>query len=417
MNISEQNRALGLSTLAFTICFAVWTLFSIIGVSIKEELLLSDTQFGLLVATPVLTGSISRLFLGLWTERYGGRVMFPLQMLLTAMAVWGLTWASSFAGFLLAALGLGLAGGSFIIGVAYVSRWFGQERQGTALGIFGVGNAGAALTSFAAPFLVLALGWEGTAQVYAVVLAVSAALFYALAKTDPVLAQKGGAGKPVATLASQLAPLKNPQVWRFSLYYFFVFGGFVALASFLPRFYMGAYGLELTIAGVLAGLYAMPGALFRAFGGWVADKVGARRVIRFTFALSMLLLLLLGFPGGQFSTQGINGVITIEFGLSLWGFVALTVVLGFAMSLGMAAVFKHIPAYYPQHVGAVGGLVGMIGGLGGFFLPIAFGLLLDMTGIWTTPFLLLFILVALSSLWMFLAIRRMEPKPGLSAAT
>ena len=183
---TDQYRALGLSTFAFTVCFAVWTIFSIIGVKIKQELGLSDTQFGLLVATPVLTGSVSRIFLGVWTEQFGGRVMFPLQMLITAVCVWLLTSVHSYEIFLVAALGLGLAGGSFIVGVAYTSRWFEKERQGTALGIFGAGNVGAAVTNFAAPFLVVALGWEGTARVYAVVLVITAVLFFLLAKTDPV---------------------------------------------------------------------------------------------------------------------------------------------------------------------------------------------------------------------------------------
>jgi len=169
-----RNRALILSTVAFAICFAVWTLFSIIGLGIKQELGLSEAQFGLLVATPILTGSLSRLFLGIWAERHGGRLVFSLQMGLTALAVWLLTAARSYPMFLLAALGLGLAGGSFIIGVSYVSRWYPARLQGTALGIYGAGNVGAALTSFAAPFLVAALGWKGTAQLYAAVLAATA---------------------------------------------------------------------------------------------------------------------------------------------------------------------------------------------------------------------------------------------------
>ena len=137
---TAQYRALGLSTFAFTICFAVWTIFSIIGIKIKQDLGLNDTQFGLLVATPVLTGSISRIFLGVWTEQFGGRIMFPLQMLVTAVCVGLLSSVQTFEVFLIAALGLGLAGGSFIVGISYTSRWFDREHQGTALGIFGAGT-------------------------------------------------------------------------------------------------------------------------------------------------------------------------------------------------------------------------------------------------------------------------------------
>ncbi|MDE0345300.1 MAG: NarK/NasA family nitrate transporter [Boseongicola sp.] len=406
--LSDQYRALGLSTFAFTVCFAVWTIFSIIGVKIKQDLGLNDTQFGLLVATPVLTGSVSRIFLGVWTEQFGGRIMFPLQMLITAVAVWLLTSVQTYEVFLLAALGLGLAGGSFIVGVAYTSRWFDTEHQGTALGIFGAGNVGAAVTNFAAPFLVVALGWEGTARIYAVALALTAVLFYVLAKTDPVHEERRRTGQRPISASSQLEPLKNFQVWRFATYYFFVFGAFVALASFLPRYYVGAYGLELTMAGVFAGLYSLPGSVFRALGGWMSDIWGARFVMYLTFIGSLLVLFIMSYPQTSYIVQGIAGPIEFNFGLSVGVFVALTVILGFLMSLGKAAVYKHIPVYYPHHVGSVGGLVGMIGGLGGFFLPIAFGILLDTTGVWTAPFMLLFGIVLVSTVWMHAAIRRME---------
>ncbi|MFC2969367.1 MFS transporter [Acidimangrovimonas pyrenivorans] len=414
---SDQARALGLSTFAFTVCFAVWTIFSIIGVRIKGELGLNDTEFGLLVATPVLTGSVSRIFLGVWTEQFGGRVIFPLQMMITAICVWLLTSVHTYEIFLIAALGLGLAGGSFIVGIAYTSRWFDKEHQGTALGIFGAGNVGAAVTNFAAPFLVVALGWEGTAKVYAVVLAATAILFAVFAKTDPEQSARRQSGKRAVSTLEQLAPLKKMQVWRFATYYFFVFGGFVALASFLPRYYVGAYGLPLTTAGVFAGLYSLPASVFRALGGWMSDRWGARAIMYLTFLVSLAVLFILSYPQTSYTVAGIHAPISFQFGLSVGVFVALTVLLGFMMSLGKAAVYKHIPVYYPHHVGAVGGLVGMIGGLGGFVLPICFGILLDTTGIWTAPFMLMFAIVALSTVWMHVAIRRMERRrhPALAA--
>jgi NNP family nitrate/nitrite transporter-like MFS transporter len=404
----EQYRALGLSTFAFTACFAVWTIFSIIGVRIKQELGLSETEFGILVATPVLTGSVSRIFLGVLTEQYGGRLMFTIQMLATAVACWLLSEVRTYEVFLLAALGVGLAGGSFIVGVAYTSQWFEKERQGTALGIFGAGNVGAAVTNFGAPFLVVALGWQAAAQVYAVALAVVAVLFFLLSKEDPTTRARKAKGEKPASALMQLGPLKNLQVWRFATYYFFVFGGFVALASYLPRFYVGAYGLELASAGMLAAAYSMPGSVFRALGGWMSDRWGARAVMYLTFAVSLACLFLMSYPQTAYTVAGIRGPIEFTFGISLPVFVLLTVLLGFVMSLGKAAVYKHIPVYYPHHVGSVGGLVGMIGGLGGFVLPIVFGLLNDLTGVWTSSFMLLFLIVAVSFVWMHVAIRRME---------
>ncbi len=412
----DQLKALGLSTFAFTVCFAVWTIFSIIGVKIKQDLGLSETEFGILVATPVLTGSVSRIFLGVWTEQYGGRLVFTLQMLATALACWLLSEVRTYEVFLIAALGLGLAGGSFIVGVAYTSQWFERQHQGTALGIFGVGNVGAAVTNFGAPFLVLAFGWEQTAQIYAVVLAVTALLYYVLARPDPgLVARKKKGLKPVST-AEQLAPLKNLQVWRFATYYFFVFGGFVALASYLPRFYVGAYDLPLATAGMLAAAYSMPGSVFRALGGWMSDKWGARAVMYLTFIVSLACLFVMSYPQTHYIVQGIDGPIEFTFGVSLTFFVILSILLGFVMSLGKAAVYKHIPVYYPNHVGSVGGLVGMIGGLGGFVLPITFGILNDLFNVWTSSFMLLFAIVMVSTVWMHVAIRLMERRrhPGLA---
>jgi len=405
---SDQTRALTLSTVAFTVCFAVWTIFSIIGVKIKQDLGLSETEFGLLVATPILTGSVSRIFLGIWTEQFGGRLVLPLQMLITSVSVWLLASATTYPMFLLAALGLGLAGGSFIVGIAYVSHWFAPGKQGTALGIFGAGNIGAAVTNFAAPFLVVSFGWQGTARIYAVILAATAVLFYVLAKSDPATEARRSGGKKALSFAQQLEPLKNTQVWRFSLYYFFVFGGFVALALWLPHYLIDVYGVNLETAGVLAAAFAVPASLFRAYGGVLSDKFGARKVMYWTFGFSLIALFMLSYPSTEYVVSGVNGPIRFSISTSLVPFVLITFVLGFFMSLGKAAVYKHIPVYYPDNVGAVGGLVGMIGGLGGFVLPIIFGVLLDLTNVYTSSFAFLFLVVAASLIWMHLSIRAME---------
>lgn len=413
---SSRYQALGLSTAAFTLCFAVWTLFSIIGVRIKQQLGLNDSEFGLLVATPVLTGALSRIFLGILSDKFGGRKVLAALMLLTAGAVYSVSVVSSYILFLITALGLGFAGGSFAAGVSYVSNWFDREHQGTALGIFGAGTVGTALTSFGAPLLVAAFGWRGTVQIYAAVLAGAAILFFAFTQEDPAsTARASGLMKP-RKLADQLAPLARLQVWRFSLYYFFVFGAFVALASWLPRYYMGMYGLSLAKAGLLTTAFALPAGLFRALGGWISDRIGARTVMYATFTVSIIACFALSYPETDYVVHGIRGPIAFSFGIPLGAFVALTIVLGFFMAIGMAAVYKHIPVYYPQHVGAVGGLVGAIGGLGGFFLPIAFGVMNDLTGVWTSCFMLLFLLVAIALSWMHGAIRIMERKlPALRA--
>jgi MFS transporter, NNP family, nitrate/nitrite transporter len=412
-----QDRALWASTFAFTMCFAVWTIFSIIGVQIKEELGLNDTQFGLLVATPILTGSLSRLALGIWTDQIGGRIVFTGVMLCAAAATWLLTTMSTYEGYLFAALLVGISGGSFAVGIAYVSRWFPREKQGTALGIFGAGNVGAAVTKLGAPLIMVAHGWHAVAQLWAVTLAVTAIVFFLVTKDDPQHSARRAAGVKPEPFLKQLQPLRNLQVWRFGLYYFFVFGAFVALALWLPRYLIGAYGLDIATAGLIAAAYSIPASLFRIVGGWLSDRIGARKVMYWTFGVSAACTFLLSYPTTTYVVTGIEGPIEFTLAMGLVPFTILVFVLGFFMSLGKAAVYKHIPVYYPNNVGAVGGVVGLIGGLGGFMLPIAFGAMNDLIGIWTSSFMLLFVLVAAALAWMHFAIQRMDrqrhPEIGL----
>lgn len=404
----KPGRMLVSTTLAWTIAFAGWLIFSIIGTRIQQELGLSEGEFGLLIATPVLTGSVGRLLLGIASEQFGGRWMTILAMLVSGISAWLLTTATTYGGFLLAALGVGLAGAAFISGISYVARWFPREQHGTAFGLFGVGQVGAALTNFGAPLLMAALGWQGTARVYAVTLCVAAALYWLFSEDDPVTRERRRGGAPTTSLAAQIAPLRHLRVWRFALYYFFCFGAFVALASWLPRYYTGRYEIDIGLAGMLTAVFSLSAAVFRAFGGWLSDRWGPRRVMYLTFGASLFCLLILSYPPTTYIVEGIREPVQFHLGTGLYAFTAITFVLGFFMSLGMAAVFKHIPTYFPDNVGSVGGMVGMIGGLGGFFLPIVFGVLNDFTGIWTTAFMALFALVAVNLAWMHFAILRME---------
>jgi NNP family nitrate/nitrite transporter-like MFS transporter len=405
---ADRTMALSMSTLAFTVCFAVWTIFSIIGVQIKKDLDLTDTQFGLLVGTPILTGSLIRLILGIWADQYGGRIVYVGVMVAAAVATQLLTYAYDYPTFLLAALGVGIAGGSFSVGIAYVSRWYDADKQGTALGIFGAGNVGAAVTKFVAPFVMVAWGWKSVAEIWAVALLLTAVLFWFTTKDDPELAARRKAGIKPESMSAMLEPLRNLQVWRFSLYYFFVFGGFVALALWLPRYLIGVYGLDIIMAGLIGAAYSVPASLFRVYGGVLSDKYGARRVMYWTFGVSVAACFVLSYPPTQYIVKGIGGPITFTLEMGLVPFTVIAFVLGFFMSLGKAAVYKHIPVYYPGRVGAVGGVVGLVGGLGGFVLPIAFGVMNDLTGVWTSCFMLLFLIVAVSLVWMHVSIRVME---------
>ncbi|WP_137127738.1 MFS transporter [Roseomonas sp. HF4] len=403
-----QSRALWLSTIAFTVCFAAWTIFSILGVQIKRDLGLSEFQFGLLVGTPILTGSLVRLFLGVWTDQYGGRIVFTAVMVTSAVATALLVFAYDYTTFLIAALGIGIAGGSFAVGIAYVSKWYPKEKQGTALGIFGAGNVGAAVTKFLAPVIMVALGWKAVALIWAAALLIMAVVFFAMTKDDPDLEARRRTGTKPETFMQMMEPLKNVQVWRFSLYYFFVFGAFVALALWLPRYIIETYGFSITTAGMIGAAYSVPASIFRAYGGLLSDKYGARRVMYWTLGVSVVVSFLLSYPPTDYVVQGIRGPIAFHFAIGVVPFILLVFVLGFFMSLGKAAVYKHIPVYYPNRVGSVGGIVGLIGGLGGFVLPILFGLLNDLTGVRQSCFMLLFAISAVALVWMHLAILRME---------
>jgi len=408
VNPAHQQAALWMGTLAFTISFAVWTIFSIIGLQIKEQLGLNDTEFGLLVAMPILTGSLIRIFLGVWTEQFGGRMVFFGVMVAGAISAWLLTTATTYTGFLFAALCVGIVGGSFTVVITYVSKWFPKEKQGTALGIVGAGNIGSAATKILAPLVMVAYGWEGVAKIWAIALAVIAVVFLFTTKDEPDLVERKARGVKAVPFMEQMQPLKELRVWRFSLYYFFVFGAFVALALWLPRYLVGAYGLDLKTAGLIAAAYSIPASLFRIVGGWASDRYGARKVMYWTFSGSVVCTFLLAYPATAYVVQGVRGPIEFTFAITLLPFTVLVFVLGFFMSLGKAAVYKHIPVYYPNNVGSVAGVVGMIGGLGGFILPIVFGALNDLIGVWTSCFMLLFLLVSTALVWMHFAIRRMD---------
>jgi len=409
--INGHVSALWLSFTAFTMCFAVWTIFAIIGIAIQQQLGFSQSELGLLIGTPVLTGSLIRVPLGVWAERYGGRIMFVLVMLSAALATYLLTYATTYPQMLLAALGIGVAGGSFSVGVAYIARWFPAEKSGLALGIFGAGNVGAALTNLLAPtVMVIGGSWQSIAIVWSIALVIITIIFWVFTRDDPVLVKQRKSGKKPKSTWLEFAPLAKLQVWRFSLYYFFAFGGFVALASWLPKYLINVYAFDLRIAGIVAAFFSIPASLFRIYGGYLSDIHGARRIMYWTLSVSVIISFILCYPPTQYIVETASGLLSFHMRTGPVLFTVLVFILGFAMALGMAAVYKHIPSYYPENVGAVGGLVGTIGGLGGFILPVIFGILLDTTGIYTICFMVLFTIALVSLLWMHFAIRRMEQR-------
>ena len=384
------------STVAFTICFAIWMMFAVIGIPLKASLGLNETQFGLLVATPVLTGSLVRLPLGMLTDKVGGRVVFFVLMLVCVVPIWMIGEATTFPQFLVLGLFVGLAGGSFSVGIAYVARWFSKGRQGFAMGIFGAGNSGAALTKFVAPTLVVVYGWQMVPKVYAVAMLVTALLFWLLSYQDE--AHKVDSS---VTVKHQLAALRDPRVWKYCQYYSIVFGGYVALALWMTKYYITEYGFDIKIAALLAACFSLPGGVLRAFGGWLSDRFGAHPVTWWVMLISWVCLFFMSYPQTDLIIRTTRGDMALHIGLNWWMFTALLFVMGVAWAFGKASVFKYISDEYPHNIGVVSGIVGLVGGLGGFVLPIMFGALVDLTGVNSSVFMLLWGITLVSLIWMY----------------
>jgi NNP family nitrate/nitrite transporter-like MFS transporter len=485
----QSWKNLTLSTVAFTICFAAWMMNGVLITYLVDNNVFSwgPVQLSWLIGIPVLTGAIFRLPLGILTDKYGGRFVYGILLLLAAVPMYMVSWCNDFWDFILAGLGFGFTGTSFAVGIAFTSVWFSSGKQGLALGIFGAGNAGAALTSLGAPHVLNYLtdnganldGWRTLPKIYALMLLLMgiAFLIFADTRTPPGSAHK--------TLIQRLEPLRHSKVWRFGLYYFFVFGGFVALAQWLIPYYVNAYAMSVAFAGALAAANSLPSGVIRAAGGWMSDKWGAQAVMYWVFGISLVCCGLLVIPqmdvrspgSGVMSraagtvqsvtdstivVEGKSGVVTypfvattgpvatdeerhsgviifprsvswqeplvepgqtigkkhllargethIFFQANVWVFTVLSLILGSVMGIGKAAVYKHIPDYFPNDVGVVGGIVGVLGGIGGFICPIIFGYLLKQTGLWTTCWMFFFVLTAVCLVWMQLTIRSLVKK-------
>jgi NNP family nitrate/nitrite transporter-like MFS transporter len=400
----QQVSVVVLSTLAFTVCFAVWMMFGVIGIPIKQTLGLNATQFGLLTATPVLTGSLIRVPLGMWTDKYGGRIVFFVLMLSCVVPIWLIGYATEYWHFLVLGLFVGLAGGSFSVGTPYVARWFRRDQQGFAMGIFGAGNSGAAVNKFVAPVIVVAVGWQLVPQVYAVAMLVTAILFWFFTYSDPAHRVESH-----VTWREQLQALKDPNIWKYCQYYSIVFGGYVALSLWMVQYYVGEYGMDIRVAALLAACFSLPGGVLRAIGGWMSDRYGAHSVTWWVLWVSWICLFILSYPQTDFTIATIDGPKTFHIGLNVWVFTSLMFVMGVAWAFGKASVFKYISDEYPRNIGVVSGIVGLAGGLGGFLLPVMFGALVDLTGIRSSAFMLMYVIVWVSLIWMYWTeVRRTE---------
>jgi NNP family nitrate/nitrite transporter-like MFS transporter len=365
MKPSASSSALALSTIAFAISFAVWGMISPLAKTFQTTLHLTEQQVWLLIAVPVILGSIIRLPMGMLTDRFGGRIVFGLLLLFIALPAYMLSLAHTYQQLLLWGLLLGMAGTSFSVGVGFTSKWFPAEKQGLALGIYGAGNIGQSIALFCIPLLSGMIGgWQMTYKVFAAVALLYGIIFLIFARNAPVQTQPKSFGAMLELLA------KQPLAWLLSLFYFVTFGGFVALSIGLPKLLQEIFHLTMEDAGLRVAGVVLDATLMRPIGGALSDRIGGAKLLMAVFTGTAILAL-----GMVFSS-------IFPFTIGALGVAAL-------IGLGNGGVFKLVPQYFAKDTGTVTGLVGAMGGLGGFFPPLLLGVIKTQTGSYALGFILL----------------------------
>lgn len=393
---TQRLTVLWLSFTGFTLSFAAWLMFGVLGIPIQQEFQISDVSLAWLAAVAILNGSLWRLPFGMLADRLGGKVTFIGLLLFASLSSFLVSSARSFEQLLWFAFFVGLGGNSFSVGSAWNAAWFPAKQQGFALGLFGAGNVGASVTKLIGPALIALVpaagllggwipgGWRFVPFLYGGLLLLMA---LAVGCFAPSRDKTPSAGRP---LSSMLVPLKQLRVWRFSLYYTVVFGAYVAMSAWLPKYYVSVYKLPLAMAALLTTPFIFASSLLRPFGGWLSDRFGPRRVTYGVFIVGALTSLLLFQP------------------LDVTAFTVCVVVLGIAQGIGKASTIKYIPEYYPQDVGAVVGLVGTLAALGGFAMPPLFAYLQAWTGQPQSMFWIVFALTVTSLIWLHAVVIRIQ---------
>ena len=373
-NSRQSYLNLALATLAFSVAFAAWSSIAPLSRQIQADLKLDNAQTGLLIAVPALLGALMRIPFGSLTDRFGGRKVFTALLLFTMLPVAFLGFAHTYWSYIIGGFFLGTAGASFAVGIPFVSRWFTSDRQGTALGIYGIGTVGAGATVFAMAPLVHAFGGrQGAFLFYLIPLAIAAIAFWLFARDAPGLVK----AQPIGTSIAEVG--RRSETWHLGLFYFVTFGGFVFFANYLSQFVGDWFPQDRQDAGLQAAIFTLGATLARPAGGWLSDRLGGGKVLIWVFGFVLVMRLMLAWQAGAANLVIVTDLLFI-------------IALGFG--IGDGAVFKLVALYFPKNTGLAGGLVGAAGGLGGFFPPIIMGFMKDSTGSYALGFVILATLAA-----------------------
>ncbi|MFD0828016.1 nitrate/nitrite transporter [Neobacillus sp. M.A.Huq-85] len=360
--MNQGPKQLFVQTGSLVAGFMVWVLISSLMPFIKADINLSTTQIAWATAVPVILGSLLRVPIGFWTNRFGARALFTICFLVLLIPIAVLSFANSFAMLILGGFLLGIGGALFSIGVTSLPKYYEKKKHGFINGIYGAGNIGTAITSFSAPVLATAYGWRSTIKVFLIVVLVFAVINFLLGDR-----KERKVNNSFSVVIKEV--YRNPKLWLLSLFYFITFGSFVAFTIYLPSFLVNHFELEKVDAGLRTAGFIAIATLFRPVGGWLSDKLNPLLILMFVFFWLTFAGFLLSFTPS----------------LPIYSFGCLLV--AFCAGIGNGAIFKLVPLFFSKQAGVVNGIVSAMGGLGGFFPPLILTILFNWTGHYAIGFM------------------------------